>query len=288
MKLVRHGAPGKERPAAIDANGRLRDLGGLIGDIDNEALGSEAWKRVCQLPVNELNSLPDLGAASEARLGPCVGGVGKVVCMGLNERNHALEIKAEEGRKPNVFLKPTSAINGPGDPVMYPKVAQKVDWENELAIVIGERCKHVQADAALDGIAGFCIMNDMSDRHWQTEPATGKMSRLVLGKAFDTFAPLGPWLVTPDEIPDPDALSIKLWVNDKLRQDFSSADYIYNVRETVAFCSQFFTLYPGDVIAMGSGPGNAFTWNEYLKVGDVVRGTIEGLGTQEFRIVEEH
>jgi 2-keto-4-pentenoate hydratase/2-oxohepta-3-ene-1,7-dioic acid hydratase in catechol pathway len=161
-----------------------------------------------------------------------------------------------------------------------------MDWETELAIVIGQRCKYVEAASAHEVIAGYCILNDVSDRHWQTDHS-GQFTLVTQAKSFDTFAPLGPHLVTPDEIANPDALAIKLWVNGVQRQDFNSSDYIYGVREAVAFCSQFFTLYPGDVIAMGSGPGNGFTWNEYLKIGDQVTASIDGLGIQEFSIVEE-
>lgn len=284
MKLVRHGTAGHERPAAIDERGHLRDLGAIVNDIDGPSLASDAWRAF--LAQGRLDALPDVGPAQDVRLGPCVGGVGKLVCMGINERRHTHQIGVTSGAKPTMFLKPVSAINGAQDPVIYPRIGQKVDWETELAIVIGQRCKYVEAARAHEVIAGYCILNDVSDRHWQTDH-TGQFTLITPAKSFDTFAPLGPCLVTPDEIANPDALAIKLWVNDVLRQDFSSADYIYGVREAIAYCSQFFTLHPGDVIAMGSGPGNGFHWNEYLKVGDRVTATIEGLGRQEFPIVAE-
>jgi 2-keto-4-pentenoate hydratase/2-oxohepta-3-ene-1,7-dioic acid hydratase in catechol pathway len=283
MKLVRHGPAGQERPAAIDSQGRLRDLTSILPDIDSTTLGSPAWQRL--LATEGLDALPDLGPSEGARLGPCVGSVGKVICMGLNERAHSREIN-HAAQPPTIFLKPTSSITGARDPVIYPKIGRKVDWETELAIVIGQRCKYVKADAAASVIAGYCILNDVSDRHWQTD-YSGKFTLVTQAKSFDTFAPLGPWLVTPDGIHDPDKLPIKLWVNGVQRQDFSSADYILGVRQAVEFCSQFFTLFPGDVIAMGSGPGNGFSWNKYLDVGDTVRATVEGLGVQEFSIVAE-
>lgn len=284
MKLVRHGPPRQERPAALDSQGHLRDLGTIVTDIDGPTLASSAWRDF--VANGRIDALPDLGPVRDARLGPCVGGVGKLVCMGINERSHTQQIGVASAAKPTIFLKPTSCITSALDPVVYPRIGQKMDWETELAIVIGRRCKYIDAASAQEVIAGYTILNDLSDRHWQTDH-NGQFTLVTQAKSFDTFAPLGPWLVTPDEIPDPDALAIRLWVNGVQRQDFNSADYIYHVREAVAFCSQFFTLHPGDVISMGSGPGNGFSWNEYLKVGDRVTAAIEGLGQQEFPIVAE-
>ena len=284
MKLVRHGLPGQERPAALDNHGHLRDLSAVVADIDGPSLASSVWREF--VAHGRLDALPDLGPVADTRLGPCVGGVGKLVCMGINERTHTQQIGVASAAKPTMFLKPTSCITSAQGPVVYPRIGQKVDWETELAVVIGQRCKYIDATDAIGVIAGYTIVNDVSDRHWQTDH-NGQFTLVTQAKSFDTFAPLGPWLVTPEEISDPDALSIKLWVNDELRQDFGSADYIYHVREAVAFCSRFFTLHPGDVIAMGSGPGNGFSWNSYLKVGDRVTATIEGLGQQEFTIVAE-
>jgi 2-keto-4-pentenoate hydratase/2-oxohepta-3-ene-1,7-dioic acid hydratase in catechol pathway len=194
--------------------------------------------------------------------------------MGMNVRD-----------EPVKFYKPTSSITGPNDPIIYPRVGKRVDWEAELAIVIGARCKYVEETDARKFMAGFCIINDVSDRYWQIDRGGGQAST---GKQFDTFAPLGPYLVTPDEMDRPDALSIRTWVNGIQRQDFSSADYIYKVDAVVAYCSKLFTLEPGDVIAMGSGPGNAAHWGgAFLNPGDVMRVEIEGLGTQENRIVAE-
>lgn len=284
MKLVRHGLPGHERPALLDSQGHLRDLGAIMADVDGPALASSDWREF--VARGRIDALPDLGPVRDARLGPCVGNVGKLVCMGINERTHTQQIGVAAGAKPTMFLKPSSCITGAQGPVIYPRIGQKMDWETELAVVIGQRCKYLEAERAHEVIAGYTILNDLSDRHWQTDH-NGQFTLVTQAKSFDTFAPLGPWLVTPDEIADPDALSIRLWVNETLRQDFNSADYIYHVRDAVAFCSRFFTLYPGDVISMGSGPGNGFSWNEYLKVGDRVTASIEGLGQQEFQIVAE-
>jgi 2-keto-4-pentenoate hydratase/2-oxohepta-3-ene-1,7-dioic acid hydratase in catechol pathway len=284
MKLVRYGKIGHERPALVDGNGRLRDIGSIVPDIDNVSLASPAWAKLRS--IEDLNALPEVASLDGVRLGPCVTGVGKVICMGLNERAHSSEIKAGAAANPIIFLKATSSISGAQDPVVYPKIGQKLDWEAELAIVIGKRCKYVKHDAAREVIAGYCILNDMSDRHWQTDQ-NGRMTLVTTAKCFDTFAPLGPLLVTPDEIDNPDSLQIKLWVNSELRQDFNSCDYVYGVNRAIEFCSQFFTLFPGDIISMGSGPGNAFTWKKYLEVGDRVKATIEGLGVQEFSVAAE-
>ncbi|CUT12719.1 24diketo3deoxyLfuconate hydrolase [Bradyrhizobium sp.] len=167
--------------------------------------------------------------------------------------------------------------------MIFPKVGQKLDWEAELAVVIGTKCKYVSEGEADRFIAGFCILNDLSDRHWQAD-IRGNLTLVTQAKCFDTFGPIGPYLVTKQEIANPDALQIKLWVNGELRQDSNSRDYIYGVNRAIEFCSQFFTLFPGDVISMGSGPGNAFTWTKYLEIGDRVKASIDGLGTQEYSI----
>lgn len=284
MKLVRYGQVGMERPALIDGEGRLRDLSSIIPDIDNVTLGTAAWNSLAT--IKDTSSLPDAGPADGVRLGPCVSGVRKLICLGLNERAHSGEIRAGAAAKPIMFIKASSSISGAQDPVIYPKVGQKLDYETELAVVIGKRCKYVERQSAMDVVAGFCIVNDMSDRHWQTDH-NGNMTLVASAKSFDTFAPMGPFLVTPDEIEDPNALQIKLWVNEELRQDFNSNAYIYDVARAVEFCSQFFTLEPGDVISMGSGPGNGFTWKKFLQVGDRVKASVEGLGAQEFSIAAE-
>jgi 2-keto-4-pentenoate hydratase/2-oxohepta-3-ene-1,7-dioic acid hydratase in catechol pathway len=283
MKVVWYGNPGQERPALVDNDGRLRDVGSIISDINPASLSSPAWQQLCE--IKNIDALPDVGSEHDVRLGPCVAGVGKLICMGLNERAHSSEINVS-GIKPTIFLKATSSISGPQDAVIFPKVGQKLDWEAELAVVIGTKCKYVSEGEADRFIAGFCILNDLSDRHWQAD-IRGNLTLVTQAKCFDTFGPIGPYLVTKQEIANPDALQIKLWVNGELRQDSNSRDYIYGVNRAIEFCSQFFTLFPGDVISMGSGPGNAFTWTKYLEIGDRVKASIDGLGTQEYSITAE-
>jgi len=281
LKFVRFGNAGQEKPGLIDEAGRVRDLSAHISDIDSTTLGSRAWNALRHV---DADTLPDAGPAQDTRFGPCVVGMNKIVCVGLNEKTHAKQMGVGIHPEPAVFFKPLSSLNGPSDPIVYPKIGQRLDWEAELAIVVGETCKYVDPTEARSKMAGFCIINDVSDRYWQIERG---MSQALAGKWFDTFAPLGPWLVTPDELEEPDSLSIRTWVNDKLMQDFSSADYIFNVDRVFAHCSQFFTLYPGDVIAMGSGPGNGGHWNQFLQPGDTIRISLTGLGEQKNLIVME-
>ena len=283
MKLVRYGAAGLERLGLVDAAGRLRDLSGLIPDISSATIGSSAWSSLANL---DPDSLPEIGPEPNERLGPCVGGVGKLICLGLNERAHANQIQAGASTPPLIFLKATSSIAGAQDPVEYPRDGKKLDWEAELAVVIGKRCKYVTKKEARSVVAGYCILTDISDRHWQTDH-NGRMTLVTTAKSFDAFAPMGRYLVTPDEVENPDQLPIKLWVNGELRQDFSSADYIYGVDQAIAFTSTFFTLFPGDVISLGSGPGNGFAWKSFLEVGDRVSASVEGLGRQDFSITAE-
>jgi 2-keto-4-pentenoate hydratase/2-oxohepta-3-ene-1,7-dioic acid hydratase in catechol pathway len=281
MKLVRYGEPGNERPGLVDSRSDIRDLEKVIRNINSDTIASPQW---CALKSVNPETLPNLGAMSKHRLGACVGNVGKIICIGLNEKSHSQQMGVDVQKEPIFFFKPTSSITGPSDPIYYPKVAQRVDWEAEIGIVIGKRCKYVSEKDARAVIAGFCIINDVSDRYWQLDKGFGQAST---GKQFDTFAPLGPFLVTPDEMNDPDNLNIKTWVNGEERQNFNSSDYIVKVDGIVAYCSQLFTLYPGDVIAMGSGPGNGAFWGQFLKLGDVMKVEIDGLGTQENLIVTE-
>lgn len=281
MKIVRYGAAGKEKPGLIDGRGHVRDLSAHITDIDGRTLGSDAFGKLRTL---DAESLPDAGPAEALRLGPCVVGMNKIVCVGLNEKTHAEEMNVRLHKEPSVFFKPLSALSGPFDPIVYPRIGSRVDWEAELAIVVGTTCKYVDPAQARSKMAGFCVFNDLTDRYWQIERGMGQA---LAGKWFDTFAPVGPWLVTPDEVADPSALSIRTWVNDRKVQDFSSADYIFDADRTLAHCSQFFTLYPGDVIAMGSGPGNGIHLNQYLNPGDTIRVEISGLGQQKNLVVPE-
>ncbi|MEZ5783205.1 MAG: fumarylacetoacetate hydrolase family protein [Rhizobiaceae bacterium] len=281
MKIVRFGAAGQEKPGVIDASGHVRDLSDHLGDINPETLGSQAFQA---LPSLDLGSLPDAGPADGLRLGPCVVGMNKIVCCGLNEKKHAEEMSVGLHQEPSVFFKPLSALSGPTDPIIYPKVGSRLDWEAELAIVVGTKCKYVEPSNARSKMAGFCILNDLTDRYWQIDRGMGQA---LAGKWFDTFAPTGPWLVTPDEVPDPGSLLIRTWVNDKIVQNFSSSDYIFDADHILAHCSKFFTLFPGDVIAMGSGPGNGIHLNQYLNVGDNIRVEISGLGRQSNIVVAE-
>jgi len=281
MKLVRFGNAGQEKPGLIDADDHVRDLSGYIDDINGETLGSAAFQDLCRMNIDKL---PDAGPADELRLGPCVVGMNKIICCGLNEKTHAEEMNVRLHKEPSVFFKPLSALSGPVDPIIYPKVGSQVDWEAELAIVVGTKCKYVDPSEARSKMAGFAVFNDLTDRYWQIERGMGQA---LAGKWFDTFAPLGPWLVTLDEIPDPSSLSIKTWVNDRKVQDFSSSDYIFDADRILAHCSQFFTLYPGDIIAMGSGPGNGIHLGQFLNPGDTIRVEIDGLGQQKNLVVAE-
>lgn len=283
MRFVRYGEPGQERPAIIDAGDRLRDISAIVPDIDGAALSGPAWSTLAAL---DPDALPDLGPASEHRLGPCVGRTGKIICMGLNEGTHSQEIGTDHSAGPTFFFKPVSAITGAGDDVLYPRIGREMDWEAELALVIGKTCKHVPEDEADSVVAGYCILNDLSDRHWQRD-AKGKLNHVSTAKGFDTFAPIGPYLVTADEVGDANALDVRLWVNGELRQQFNTRDYIFNTRKAIAYCSQFMTLQAGDVISMGSGPGNGIYWGFFLKAGDRVRTEIAPLGAQDFLIREE-
>lgn len=280
MKLVRFGEKGAEKPGLIDSDGNVRSLEAHITDFDETTLDQPEFTALSSV---DPASLPLVGPAEELRLGSCVGRISKLVCFGLNERKHSEEMGIPLTDDPTLFMKALSTINGPHDPVVYPRVGKAVDWEAELAIVIGRTGKYIERDQARSHIAGFCIINDVSDRYWQFD----RGGQATKGKSFDTFAPLGPWLVTPDDVPDPTSLSIRLWVNDELRQDYSSADYILNVYEIVSYCSQLFTLRPGDIIAMGSGPGNAHHSGNYLKPGDVMKIEIDCLGQQVSKLVEE-
>lgn len=274
MKLVRHGLLGAERPGLIDAAGRLRDLSAEIPDIAGWALGSPTLSRLRALDPAQLPLVP-----GSPRLGACVGGTGKLICIGLNYSDHAAEANMQLPSEPVVFMKATSAICGPTDDIEIPRGATKVDWEAELAVVIGSRAKYVSEDRALDHVAGYCVSNDVSERSFQLE----RQGQWTKGKSHDTFAPLGPWLVTADEIADPQRLSIWLEVNGHRYQNGTTANMVYTVRHLVSYLSQFMTLMPGDVISTGTpaGVGLGQKPPAFLKSGDRVRVGIEGLGIQE-------
>jgi len=274
MKLVRFGPPGSEKPGILDAQGTVRDLSGHVADIDGATLAPQALRRLAAI---DPASLPRVEAG--VRLGPCVGGIGKLVCVGLNYADHAAEAGMPVPEEPILFMKATTAINGPNDPVIIPRRSEKTDWEVELGIVIGTRARYVDEASALEHVAGYCVVNDVSERHFQLE----RSGQWVKGKSADTFAPIGPWMVTRDEVPDPQNLRLWLEVNGKRYQDGSTRTMIFGVRTLVSYISQFMTLEPGDVIPTGTPPGVGQGQKPpvFLEPGDRVRLGIEGLGVQE-------
>ncbi|WP_459662576.1 fumarylacetoacetate hydrolase family protein [Novosphingobium sp. 11B] len=279
MKLCRVGEAGQERPAMIDAEGGIRDLSGHVADIGPDAIGAEGLARLAAIdPV----SLPLIDRA--VRYGPCVGGTRQFVAIGLNYADHAAESNLPIPEEPVVFNKWVSCIQGPNDPVTVPRGSRKTDWEVELGVVIGTEAYQVDEAAALDHVAGYCVINDVSEREWQQE----RGATWDKGKGFPGFGPIGPWLVTADEVGDPQALSMWLEVNGKRVQNGSSATMIFTVAQIVSYLSQFMRLLPGDVITTGTPPGVGLgqkpePW--YLKGGDVVTLGIEKLGSQRQEFV---
>ncbi|MCK7628221.1 fumarylacetoacetate hydrolase family protein [Streptomyces sp. RS10V-4] len=282
MKLLRVGTVGAERPALLDGSGVLRDLSGLVADIDGALLADDA--ALARIRAAEAaGELPALDADG-LRIGPPVGRIGKVVCIGLNYHDHARETGAATPEEPIIFLKAPDTVVGPDDTVLIPRGSEKTDWEVELAIVIGRTARYLETDEqALAAVAGYAVAHDVSERAFQIERG-GQWDK---GKNCETFNPLGPWLVTADEIRDPQALGIRLWVNGELKQDGSTADQIFPVAEVVRYVSQFMTLYPGDVINTGTPAGVAMGQPEpkpYLRAGDVVELEVDGLGRQRQRL----
>ncbi|MCW2242642.1 fumarylacetoacetate hydrolase family protein [Azospirillum canadense] len=273
MKLLRFGPAGHERPGLLDGNGVVRDLSGIVADIDPSTLTDEGLARLRALDPERLAAVPE-----GARLGPCVAGVSKVVCVGLNYRAHAAESGMAEPAEPVLFMKATTSICGPNDPVIAPKGSTKLDWEVELGIVIGKTARYVEKADVFDHIAGYCVVNDVSERAFQIE-STGQW---VKGKSADTFCPVGPWMATRDEIPDPQALRLWLEVDGKRWQDSTTGDMIFTVADIVSYISRFMTLLPGDIIATGTPQGVALGQNPqpWLKPGQTMRLGVEGLGEQ--------
>lgn len=274
MKLVRYGAPGAEKPGLIDEGGTLRDLSAHVSDITGEMLSDAGLDRLRALDVA---MLPEV--TGDPRFGPCVGGIGKMMCIGLNYSDHAAETGSKIPEHPILFMKATSAIVGPDDTVVMPRGSQATDWEIELGVVIGTTAKYVSEAEALDHVAGYCIVNDVSERDFQNK-LTGQWTK---GKSCDTFGPTGPWLVTRDEVADPQALDMALDVNGERRQTGNTATMIFSVAQIIAHLSQLFTLHPGDVIATGTPPGVGLGMKPdpvFLKEGDVMELTISGLGRQ--------
>lgn len=280
MKLVRFGEAGAEKPGVVDANGAIRDLSGIIDDVAGTAIDPANLKKLAGTDINALPLAPE-----GARLGPCVAGTGKFICIGLNYADHAAESGLAVPPEPVMFMKATSAICGPNDPIIIPKGSTKTDWEVELAVIIGKRAKYVSEADALDYVAGYAVTNDVSEREFQIERA-GQWTK---GKSCDNFGQIGPWLVTKDEISDPQNLSMWLTVNGEKLQNGSSSTMVYGVAFLVSYLSQFMSLQPGDVISTGTPPGVGLGQKppRYLKPGDVVELGIEGLGTQRQDVIAD-
>ena len=297
MKIVRYGLKGKERPGIIDSDDNLRDLSSIVNDIDAEVLSSEGQEKLKSINLSELALVDD----SELRLGVPISNVGKVVCIGLNYVDHAKETGSPIPSEPIMFMKPTSSLNGPNDEVVLPravilsesgdenenlyKESDQSDWEVELGVVIGEKARSVSISSALKYIAGYTIVNDVSEREYQLNAAGGQWIR---GKGCDTFCPVGPWLVTKDEIHDPQELDVWLEVNRERVQSGNTSTMIFNVKTIVSYVSHFMTLEPGDLIATGTPPGVGMGMKppKFLKPGDEMKVGIKGLGVQTQNVVK--
>jgi 2-keto-4-pentenoate hydratase/2-oxohepta-3-ene-1,7-dioic acid hydratase in catechol pathway len=274
MKLVRYGTTGQEKPGMIDADGTLRDLSAHVADITGATLGDDS---IAKLRALDPATLPTVDG--NPRMGACVGNIGKFMCIGLNYADHAAETGADIPEHPILFMKANSAITGPNDDVVMPRGSTKTDWEVELGVVIGKAAKYVSEEEALDYVAGYCLCNDVSERHFQTS-LTGQWTK---GKSCDTFGPTGPWLVTRDEVEDPQNLDMWLDVNGKRMQTGNTKTMIFTVAQVISHLSQLFTLHPGDVISTGTPPGVGMGIKPepvYLKDGDVMELSIQGLGMQ--------
>jgi 2-keto-4-pentenoate hydratase/2-oxohepta-3-ene-1,7-dioic acid hydratase in catechol pathway len=278
MKLLRYGNVGEERPAMVDAEGGLRDLTGVVGDIAGATLGRESLEKLRRI---DPKSLPLVSGTP--RIGACVGGVGKFICIGLNYSDHAAESGMAVPAEPVVFMKATSAICGPYDDVMIPRGSEKTDWEVELGVVIGKEARYVTEGEALSHVAGYCVVNDVSERAFQLE-GTGQW---VKGKSADTFGPIGPWLVTAEEVPDPQALQLWLEVDGHRYQNGSTATMVFGVAHLVSYLSRFMSLQPGDIISTGTPPGVGLGQKPpvYLRPGNVIRLGVQGLGEQRQTVV---
>ncbi len=275
MKLLRFGPSGAEKPGLLDADGQIRDLSGMIDDIAGDVLSTEGLAKIAAIDPATLPLAP-----AGSRYGPCVGRVGKFICIGLNYADHAAESNLPVPDEPVLFMKATSAIVGPNDEVLKPRGSTKLDWEVELGLVIGKKASYVSEAEALDYVAGFCTINDVSERNFQTERG-GTWDK---GKGCDTFGPIGPWLVTKDEAGDVNNLKMWLDVNGKRFQNGSTATMVFKPAFLVHYVSQFMSLHPGDVISTGTPPGVGLGQKPdpiYLNVGDVMELGIEGLGTQK-------
>jgi 2-keto-4-pentenoate hydratase/2-oxohepta-3-ene-1,7-dioic acid hydratase in catechol pathway len=274
MKLLRYGTPDAEKPAILDGNGAIRDLSGHVADIGGKDIDPAALATLAKL---DLSSLPLVEGAP--RIGPCVAGTGKFICIGLNYADHAAESGMAVPPEPVIFMKATSAIVGPNDDLVIPRGSEKTDWEVELGVVIGKTAKYVSEADALDYVAGYCTVHDVSERAFQIE----RSGQWTKGKSCDTFGPIGPWLVTKDEVADPQNLGLWLKVNGETVQNGTTKTMVYGAAFLVSYLSQFMSLHPGDIISTGTPPGVGMGMKppRYLKAGDVVELGIEGLGSQE-------
>lgn len=279
MKLLRYGPVGSEKPGILDDDGKIRDLSGHIDDLSGEALSDETLTTLRGL---DLATLPVV--EGDPRIGACVANVGKFICIGLNYADHAAESGMELPAEPVIFFKATSAITGPNDQVEIPRTSVKTDWEVELGVVIGKAAKYVSEEDALDHVAGYCVVNDLSERDFQLH----RSGQWVKGKSADTFGPIGPWLVTRDEVADPQDLPMYLEVNGHRYQDGSTKTMHFDVATVISHLSQFMSLQPGDVISTGTPPGVGMgqTPQTYLKAGDKMELGIEGLGVQRQNVVD--
>ena len=293
MKLVRFGKLGREKPGIIDEEGQIRDLSPKLKDIDSKAINPNSLKLVQRVNLNKLNIV-----RGKPRLGVPVSDIGKIVCIGLNYVDHAKEVGAPLPKEPIIFLKPTSSLSGPNDEVMLPKGiilkngknpsrlvdSKRSDWEVELGIVIGDKAKSVPESKAMQYVAGYTIVNDVSERAYQLDAAAGQWTR---GKGCDTFCPVGPWLVTKDEISRPQNLSIWLELNGKKMQNGNTKTMVFNIKELISYVSHYMTLYPGDIIATGTPPGVGMGMKppRYLKKGDEMKLGIDGLGVQIQKVI---
>lgn len=278
MKLLRYGPQGQEKPGLLDAQGQIRDLSAHVADLSGAVLTD-----LDRLKAIDPASLPVV--SGNPRLGPCVAGTGKFICIGLNYADHAAESGLQVPPEPVIFLKATSAICGPNDPILIPRGSVKTDWEVELGVVIGKPAKYITEAQALAHVAGYCVINDVSERSFQIE----RSGQWTKGKSSDNFGQTGPWLVTPDEVPDPQNLGMWLTVNGQTMQNGTTRTMVYGVAHIIAYLSQFFTLHPGDIISTGTPPGVGMGMKppHYLKAGDVVELGIEGLGQQKQTCVKD-
>ncbi len=278
MKLLRYGAKGAEKPGILSSDGSVRDLSGVVDDISGDTLGDAVLEK---LRATDVDSLPVVDG--DQRIGPCVGNVGKFICIGLNYADHAAESGMDLPAEPVIFFKATSAIIGPNDTVEIPRGSVKTDWEVELGVVIGKEAKYVSEAEAMDHVAGYCVVNDLSERDFQLH----RSGQWVKGKSADTFGPIGPWLVTRDEVPDPQNLPMYLKVNGHRYQDGSTKTMHFGVATVISHLSQFMSLQPGDVISTGTPPGVGMGQEPqtYLKPGDTMELGIEGLGVQRQDVI---